>query len=156
MNCILNLLTPKKIQDAVRMVCARQPLHPTIFRRLKEYFLQMFSPETAVKFFEAPLHWVDLFCGRTKQKTSAVGFFFGGFFVVSKKNNETAVFLKKQLSSKPFPGEKAFEFSEETGLAMGFPSKNMDLFKVMFYFVPWQMTIKPPFGKRCFDFSKHL
>jgi len=33
----------------------------------------------------------------------------------------------------------------------------LDLFKVIFYFLPWKITSKPPFGRICVDpFSKHV
>ena len=33
---------------------------------------------------------------------------------------------------------------------------SLDVFKVIFTFVPWLISIKPPFGKICLSFSKHL
>ncbi len=33
---------------------------------------------------------------------------------------------------------------------------SLDVFKVIFTSVPWLITIKPPFGKICLSFSKHL
>ena len=69
------------------------------------------------------------------------------------------LFLKKK--EPPFPNLSSPQRNHHLTSSEQWPKPSLfaaylRLFKVIFYFVPWYIAIKPPFKRICLAFSKHL